>query len=665
MRKSSSIINLQTFRVMRKKSIFLAAIVVGMTFASCANDDFMGESSGTTSQTKKEAPIVFSGGASSLTRADLYGSAAATKLGNKFVVYGIKHANAETEAATNDAVVFNNFLVEYADNTAGKTESNSSDWEYVGKRSYDAQPTSQGIKYWDYDANEGYTFYAFSYHKDAPTDEAPGLSYPANQSKDDVYIQKTTSDGTSLYNKGYAVTVKPAATLNNLYFSDRVPVAETNYDKAVTFTFRNIGSKVRVGFYETIPGYDVTIDRFYTDADADPDAEPSATAPITSFAAMKDAKTNGFYAALQNVKKSANQTINVTYYDAGTVINRPLVSNPTGGYDYSLKLGSGSGIINKKLAESASNPTWVAGKAADNFYIPVFPFETNTTPMLVKLDFTMTANDGSNDVIHVKGARAIVPAEYVKWKSNFAYTYIFKISDKTNGTTGKVDENGDPEDPEGLKAITFDAIVVDVTDERQETITTFSTNSITTYAEGAIADEYKTGKPIYVVVSDQTTHNVIEPSAIGDTDGNAQVYKLSKAVSEAEVLAKLTGSPIDGLTLTALSTPAASIEENIPLVDGTNPAIDNVKFTPSASGYYAYVYTTHKYVAPTYAIQTNGTYDSTKTYYLRSGAAEPYVYFAVPVPTEAAFDDNKTQLYLQTAPGTAGEYDVKVIKVQD
>ena len=668
MRKSSSIINLQTFRVMRKISIFLAAIVVGMTFASCANDDFMGESSGTTSQTKKEAPIVFSGGASSLTRADLYGSAAATKLGNKFVVYGIKHANAETEAATNDAIVFNNFQVEYAANTAGKTESNSSDWEYVGKQSYDAQPQSQGIKYWDYDANEGYTFYAFSYHKDAPTDEAPGLSYPANSGKDDVSVVKTTSDATSLYNKGYAVTVKPAATLNNLYFSDRVPVAETNYDKTVTFTFRNIGSKVRVGFYETIPGYDVFIDIFYTDEDADPDAEPSATAPITSFAAMKDAKTNGFYAALQNVKTSVNQTLNVTYYGETTatqVINRPKLTNPTAGYNYSLKLGNGSGIIGKTLATDAASPTWVAGKTADNFYIPVFPFETNTTPMLVKLDFTMTANDGSNDTIHVKGARAIVPAEYVKWKSNFAYTYIFKISDKTNGTTGKVDVNGDPEDPEGLKAITFDAIVVDVTDERQETITTFSTNSITTYAEGAIADEYKTGKPIYVAVSDQTTHNVITPSGIGDTDGKAQVYKLSKAVSEAEVLAFLTGSPIDGLTLTALSTPAASVETTIPLVDGTNPAIANVKFTPSASGYYVYVYTTHKYVAPTYTIQTNGTYDSTKTYYLRSGAAEPYVYFAVPVPTEAAFDDNKTQLYLQTSAGTAGEYDVKVIKVED
>ena len=133
----------------------------------------------------------------------------------------------------------------------------------MGLKAYDAATNSQGIKYWDYNADNGYTFYAFSYHKDSPTANAPGLSYPMDEDKDDVKVVKTTSDGSSLYNKGYAVTVKSSATLNNLYFSDRLPVAKADYDKIVTLTFRNMGAKVRVGFYETIPGYDVTIDNFY------------------------------------------------------------------------------------------------------------------------------------------------------------------------------------------------------------------------------------------------------------------------------------------------------------------------------------------------------------------------------------------------------------------
>jgi len=38
-------------------------------------------------------------------------------------------------------------------------------------------------------------------------------------------------------------------------------------------------------------------------------------------------------------------------------------------------------------------------------------------------------------------------------------------------------------------------------------------------------------------------------------------------------------------------------------------------------------------------------------------------YYPVSVTTEAAFNENKSKLYLQTAAGTPGVYDVKIIKV--
>ena len=113
--------------------------------------------------------------------------------------------------------------------------------------------------------------------------------------------------------------------------------------------------------------------------------------------------------------------------------------------------------------------------------------------------------------------------------------------------------------------------------------------------------------------------------------------------------------------MTALTTPAATIETTVPFADGTNPAIANVKFTPSSTGYYAYVYTTTAYVAPTYTVQSSGTYDSSNTYYMLSGSG---AYYAVSVSNAATFNDYKSQLYLQTNPGTPGVYDVKVIKVQ-
>lgn len=627
---------------MKTKFFFLAALV-GMALAGCSSDDFIAGAP-PADDSQGMVPISFSSLSKGMTRADLYGSAAAGKLGNTFVVYGTKHTAAEDKTATNDAVVFNNFQVAWKASTAGTTASNSSDWDYVGLKAYDATTSSQGIKYWDYNAAEGYTFYAFS---------SSDISYPA-ASSDKVSVTKTKVDATSLYNKGYAVTVKNGATLNNLYFSDRVPVAKENYDKTVDLTFRNIGAKVRVGFYETIPGYSVKIDKFYIDDDA--------TGVVTTFPAMNVAKTDGFYASLQNVNSTVDQTMNVTYYDDAdeTIENRPKITNPTPGYIYSLKLGNGTGIIGKTLGTTAAQPTWVAGKTADNYYIPVFPNEANNNPLLLKLDFTMTADDGSGDeIIKVRGARAIVPKQFVQWKSNFAYTYIFKISDKSNGTTGEVDGNGDPTDPEGLKPITFDAIVVDVADERQETITSVSTRSITTYAEGAIVDEYKASKPIYTVISTKSTGGVITPSAIGAAAGNAQVYSLEEPATEAEVLGQLTGSPM-GINMTAVSD--AKIKDNIPLVDGTNPAIKNVMFTPTAAGTYAYVYTETAYVAPTYAKAAKGAYDSGETYYMKSANN---AYYAVSVPTEAAYEDNLAKLYTQSDAGMPGEYDVKIIKVQN
>lgn len=625
-----------------KTKYFILAALASIILTSCSNDDFASENNQTLASQPGDGSINFGFSAPAMTRADLYGSDAATKLGNKFVVYGTKHVNAEDETVANDKVVFNNFQVAYTASTAGTSASNSSDWEYAGLQAYDATPTSQSVKYWDYSAKQGYTFYAFS---------SSDITYPKDETNDKVLVTKTTADGTSLYNKGYAVTVKTDANLGNLYFSDRVPVALADYEKTVNLTFRNVGTKVRFGFYETVPGYKVSIDKFYIDN--------ANAAVVTDFATMNDAQTDGFYASLQNVKGSVNQTVNVTYYDAGTEINRPKVSNPTGDYDYNIKLGTAASIINKELSTSATTPTWVDGSTTGD-YTFVYPFEGNTNPLLLKLDFTLTAEDGSPDVIKVRGARAIVPAEYVKWKSNFAYTYIFKISDKTNGTTGDVDANGDPKDPEGLKPITFDAVVVDVTEERQEAITSVSTNSITTYAEGAIANEYAAGKPVYVAVTNNAaaTHPVIVPTAIGTAATEAQVYQLDKAATEAEVFAQLTGSPI-GLTMTAVS--GASVETTVPLADNTTPAIANIKFTPATAGTYAYVYTTTAYAAPTYEAQGSGTYDSSATYYMLSGSG---AYFAVPVTSEASFVANKANLYLQTAAGTPGVYDVKVIKVQ-
>ena len=96
--------------------------------------------------------------------------------------------------------------------------------------------------------------------------------------------------------------------------------------------------------------------------------------------------------------------------------------------------------------------------------------------------------------------------------------------------------------------------------------------------------------------------------------------------------------------------------------DKYNPInIFDVRNTPSAAGYYAYVYTRTAYVAQTYASEASGTYNSGKTYYMQNAAG---TYYVVSVPNAAAFNDNKANLFTRSAEGTVGVYDIKVIKVQ-
>ncbi len=643
-----------------KKLTFIYASAAALLFAGCASDDLT-PGAGVTAEGTSGA-IGFNFNVPNQVRGTLSGKDAATKLGEEFVVYGTKHVTAEDGTANNDAAVFTNYVVRYKENSANSTESNTHNWEYNGLLSYKTDTVkpvltaNQTVKYWDYSAANGYTFTAFSARKELKEGH--------------VTVTKTTADPAtadqSKYKKGYTVKLTKDANLDNIFYSDRVEVPKASYGQPVVLTFRNFGTRVRVGFYETVPGYSVKIDKFYYDADA------AATSVVQTYSAMDTESDNAFTAALHYVAKdpgtsSENNTITVTYNASGTTVNQPTLTNTTCTYTNTLTLG---GKINTAdaIATSSTSPTW---DSADGAYTTVYPNEANVNPMLIRCDYTLTSTDGSNEKIQVKNARVVVPAEYLKWKPNFAYTYIFKISDKTNGTTGNNPSNPDApgtgDDPEGLHPITFDAVVVDATTGNQETVSGITTNSVTTYANGSKVetnDEYKSGEPIYVVDQETTgTHQVITPTNIGTADKNAQVYKLGKAATEGEVYAQLTGAKM-GITMEKVT--GASIETSVPLNDGTSLSLSAVKFTPSvdATTYFAYVYTGTEYKAPTFnAVSTDAsaTYEDAVTYYFKT---DTDVYYTASGISDKNFDEYKSKLYKMTNPGTAGVYDIKVIKVK-
>lgn len=423
-----------------KKTLVMMLALSGTVLVSCTQSEYLGET-----VQKGGNEIVFGSGTGKMSRADLTGSAAAEKLGNVMKVYGVK----KTDAGYGD--VFQNYNVKY-DNGKSTNDEFNDGWYYVGAE------TGQSIKYWDYSSVD-YHFVAGS--------PVANFTYALSATGD---IEKATVTGLGgRLNR----TTTVASTLSPVYIADPVVVAKADYQKEVLFTFKSMQTKVRVGIYETVPGYKITDIKFYQSASATaPDAEHYATLYSSNAAYFQG--TTGAEAYLTYNWATPAYTFE---YKSGDVT--------TGGYWEGGKFANGVPSISSADATIANLYGEETSMEATSGYFVVMPTPSATaaTPLTLKCDYTLESTDGkTNEVINVKGATATIPVEYTKWAANTAYTYIFKITRNTNGTTG---EPGT--DPDGLFPITFDAVVVDVADGMlQGTETTLSTPSITVYQDGDV-----------------------------------------------------------------------------------------------------------------------------------------------------------------------------------
>ena len=487
-----------------KKNLSYAALAI-MALVSCTSNDYVGDQKAL-ENTETNRSISFGFDVPRPTRAT--GSDAATALDKQFIVYGEK--GPITNAAPADGnYVFPNYQVNYIDNSSYTTTSNTKGWEYVGythstnyqknittKASESNEPAKshssvQTIKFWDYGA-ENYVFTAVSASK-------------ADIEAGRVKIQKNEY-GTTAYDKGYTITLAKVSdvypTVNKLFFADRNVIARTNnsdrnqvnkYGGNVTFNFRNVVSHIRAGIYETIPGYDISDITFYVDNGS---GEQTTLAQVNS--------TDAFGAKCPNISTTNYQgTITVTYYsnsDTEGNENQPKVT-ATGTTATNLILGTNVSTIStsKTLGTTATAPTWDTDGGT---FTEVFPQINNTTSLKLKCDYTLW-NSVTHETIKVTGATAEVPAMYLKWKPNYKYTYLFKISDNTNGQTGTTG-------PAGLYPITFDAIEIAADDGKVEYITTVTEPSITTFGavyNGTKYTSYQTGQNEYLA---QTSPNQLD-----------------------------------------------------------------------------------------------------------------------------------------------------------
>lgn len=512
-----------------KKYIFLAASA--LTLASCSSDDFLGDTQGST-PTSANSAINFGGDAGKITRATSNEGDDHVKLDNQFKVYGVKKTNEKF------VTVFKDYSVLYNENL---TTSNTNKWEYV--------KDNQTIKYWDYSASE-YRFVAGS----------PISAFTFKVPSDGTTKNTESATITGLGGHIVANTTETANTFNPVYVAEPKVVAKADYKNTVQFNFVRQQSMVRVGFYETIPGYSVTNIKFY---EADGTSATSNNVILTS-------ATEGYFIGGTNVSGTVTYdwTTATPSYTFAYTDNTNLKKSKNW---YAGKLGS---LEKKSTAEVGLLYGTDKDMSAATGYFTVLPTQVATaSPILIKCDYELTSDDGSGETINVKGATAAIPAAFSKWEANTRYTYLFKISDKTNGTTGDPDPNN-PDDPAGLYPITFDAVVKD---EKQGTTTTVATPSITTYQEGSVVDntiKYVAKKKIDVTVTESKSGTKLDLSTTGTAVGHITVYKFTDPITEAEVQVK--------------GTTGVGVKE---VTDGS--VADNVySFTPDGEGYYAIQYLT-------------------------------------------------------------------------
>lgn len=563
---------------------YLIIAASALALASCSSDDFLGDGSG---NGQNSAAIQFGGGTTKTHRATSTGVYKIENLKtNGFWVYGTKHSAAEDKTATKDQAVYTNYYLIYKDGTANHTQSNTAGWEYVGvdNSNYRDNVTpnvtqAQTIKYWDYSAT-AYTFYA-------------ATAKPSDVQEGKVTINKITEDAAgSVYTKGYEVTLKDGASWDELYFADRKVISKSTdaehgkhdvYGGEVNFTFRNALTKVRVAMYEIIPGYSVTIDKFYYTKDGEAAQTTGATDKFTA-----DANNTPLVTSTEGV------TYKVVYYDeteaSGQLVNQPkMLPNATGKGAKKTVLELGDNLkANKELSTIITKPTYDTDGGKYTLFMPQ---ADNNQTLSLKVDYTLTSLDGSGEKIQVKGATAVIPAKYLCWRPNYAYTYLFKISDNTNGSTGGKD------DPAGLYPITFDASVVETETGNVEYISAMGTATITTFAvknksyQHDRAD-YENGSDLYATVVDKDKKTVTLAAT------NTKVYKLTDTGAAATNLSEaLVANWVDnGKTnyYTVVATDNNSFVSSVPTEDGKTISLDPataLKIANVKAGKYVIEYT--------------------------------------------------------------------------
>ena len=438
----------------------LTYAVSALALASCSSDSLVSDSPANT-----QSPIAFNVGQKNITRADVVSDKLEDNGYLNFGVWANKYKAADSK--TGESVMVH-YLVGFNDASKGyaKSEATTGTWfyeglgnddSYIGTAPYVTSSTSvrehQYLRYWDLSYNNT-KFFAY-----APYD------------KDVTFTEGT--DGSKIIT--VPATVNQAGTDHDVIYAG---TKMTNSDHAkVPLHFKHLGAKVMVRFFEAIPGYRVQlIDVVDDDKSGEPAGIQATPAKFDDTATPKYSSAS-FYtsiAATINYTKLDNDNIEVKTSTEGA-------STSDKNLKFSIPSTTGDGVesstINEKdfdmlLPEAVSSTTTQNYAKSPTTYYAVVQPDGSTTGFTFHVSYKLIAMDNAEEII-VRDARVFVPADLVKWESNKAYTYNFKIVNNTTGTTLPTDPDikiTDPSVPDnkGLYPIVFDNVtIVDYSDNNE------------------------------------------------------------------------------------------------------------------------------------------------------------------------------------------------------
>lgn len=285
-----------------------------------------------------------------------------------FKVWGYKTTGGNnTGGFTDSQNVMDGYTVNWTQQTANTTSSNTADWEYVGI-------ANQTIKYWDYSATS-YRFFAYSIPTAAGNSTAPYFSGPL-----------TTEGSTNLhasfsipFNYDKDATNVSTPYISDLWLSDNQNFGNRKYGECVKLTFAPIITKVRFKFnYQ---------------------AESQVSITNISFRNVNDAPS------------PTSGNIIITYPITGMDTQATYIWKTTGTETEPINFTipyEEEGDLNH---QTTTRKKW--------YFVPPLG-DSKTTQQSA---YIITAD------INGKKATATVPAEFMQWKAGYQYTYIFKITE--------------------------------------------------------------------------------------------------------------------------------------------------------------------------------------------------------------------------------------------